>query len=161
MDTKAFVLDLFEKRVQAQVKLKASLERQQKALQANELQKVHEFAAEQVAQLEVIQLLEMTWRDFLADHFTPQQLANPPIPLIQALKFSEKEGQKLLRLQEQLQETLAEISGLKDTSRVLMERSLAFVHGMLQGIVDVARGSAVYAPRKKKTPANMLINRKL
>lgn len=161
MNSRAFVLDLFEKRVQAQLKLKTSLERQQKALQANELQKVHELAAEQVAQLEAIQLLETTWQDFLADHFEPQQLTNPPIPLIQHFNFSEKEGQKIRQLQEQLRETLTEISELKDTNRVLMERSLAFVHGMLQGILDIARGSAVYTPRNKKVPANVLINRKL
>ncbi len=155
------LFNFYKNRIRAQELLKQLLDSQKEALLLNNVDKVHAIANEQLGHLETIQKLENDWQKFLQSNFEAHQLATPPIPFTEVFNLSDRENQQLRRLDYHFKTVLQEVSALKDSNHLLMQRSLTFVQRLVKGIVEGARNTSVYGPSLKSAIANVVINRRI
>lgn len=155
------LLHLLEQRVQLQEDLKSSLSKQQSLLVNNQMTEINEVVGEQLAILETIQEYENAWQQLLLSKFSPEEMAMRPLPVTERFSLSETESMQAKRLQDQLKTILKDVAELRETNRLLMNRSLSFIRGLFRSIVDTADSGAVYRKDQKSKAANVLIDRTL
>ena len=161
MKASLILFDFYKKRIRSQALLKQLLEQQKETLLANNIDRVQAIANEQLAHLKAIQKLEIDWQNFLKSHFEAHQLTAPPIPFTEVFELTEKENQQLRRLDYRFKAVLRDVSALKDSNQLLMQRSLSFVKKLVKGIVESNRDTGVYGPSLKSAAANVIINRRM
>jgi len=161
MKASLILFDFYKKRIRSQALLKQLLEQQKETLLANDIDQVQAIANEQLTHLESIQKLEIEWQNFLKSHFEAYQLTTSPIPFTEVFRLTDRENQQLRRLDHRFKAVLRDVSVLKNSNQLLMQRSLSFVKKLVKGIVDSTRDTGVYGPSLKSAAANVIINRRM
>lgn len=161
MEHGEFVIDLYQKRIDAYNELRKLLLRQQFALVNREIINVGVLAEEQLQYLEKISEQEASWQNYLKQFFRPQPMYPPTADFVSQLQLSETERQQFRRLRSKLSKLLEEIREFKETNQLLLENSLSFVQAVLRNITDGGEDRHIYNPRKKHAASRSLINKTL